>query len=778
MATIPICISSLSTVHYRTGKRGPVPKSCWACRSRKTVCKRPSGGVGEGAAACEGCQKRGLVCSMLPPDSGTMFALFQLAKVLTRPVAAIDARPPRRSNTAKTSYGSLPSSSTSSQAPAGQLALVPSGLETRLADNEMSETLGFELLSVYADAASSLRDPLYPPPILDYFGLQKQFEASGKRLSALSEEDQLTCRIMFASAARFRHSSTSSLITAELNQQLATSAQRRADAAGIWRRPSVLTGANLLMLHHLTGRGEIATEESRPYLVSLAAHVKALLKVNPAAIFGSGEGKPALGWALLLYDTCVTIERRESPLCTPADLERLLGNQPAFTTLSAVEYALDTYPWSATQHSLVPSVIFITYGRRLGYLLESCPYGIDSVEAGIEMNEIWAVFDRILRWAADSTRLQTANPFLLTIARLFTMFIAGPATFAQLAIIQYLEEFNTLSSFPHPPIALPNRLHLARNIEEDKTFISTFTGTAWSVSRLAAFVNLFGATSAWDESLHPAGPGDKLTSLRFLSKSAASVLRAYDSDALRTALLSLDAEQSALELLVAPAPHNPVAGPFFNELRVQTKGRRLGTRFNEVEPSTSGNSANGSSTISERTGPSYVQPSSSSVPLSTWGLPMFFTVESCVPQSTTPASLASGFSEHVTSPTVSSAQSDHNSPATPAAPSLASYSLAGNTASSLPISNTSSTLSLPVPPPLPSQSFASSAANAAALDAFLNHVYPDTTTPNLSSEIGPELGLYSFSGKEGNSERHSLSRHDGGFSSTGVQDGGARYLWK
>ncbi|GAA5861578.1 hypothetical protein JCM8547_008080 [Rhodosporidiobolus lusitaniae] len=526
MSSHPKCISSISTVHYRTGKRGPAPKSCWACRSRKTVCKRPSGAVGEGAAACEGCQKRGLVCSMLPPDSGptfTKFTLFQLAEVLIRSFAAIDARPAKRKDTAKTSYGSLPSFSTSSLAPAGQRALVPSGLETRLADNEMCETLGLELLQIYGDAGNACSDPLYPPPVLDYLELQDRFKAVGKRLAHLPKDDQLTCRIIFASASRFRRSKGSSIATHDkLVQELAADAQVRADAAGIWRRPSTENGTNLLLLHLLASQGEISSQSAKPYLVSLCAHIKSLLKTNPQSIFGSADGAPALGWSVLSFDTWSAIERREAPCCSPTNFKRLLG--PVASPIS-IESALRSYPWSTTSIDLGPLALFHIYGRRLAYLFESCPYGLNSVEAAIELNEIWAVLDGICAWAEKASTLHASDLFTLTVLRLYLSLVAGPAIFAQLAIIQYLEEFET---FPPPaPLAhpLPTRSQLARNAcsylrsarnEGDKSFMAVFTGTGC------------------------------------LRKTVLSVLRVYPSEPLSNALLSLELEQKALEAL----PHS------------------------------------------------------------------------------------------------------------------------------------------------------------------------------------------------------------------------------
>jgi hypothetical protein len=81
--------------------------------------------------------------------------------------AATTGRTGARIETAKQLFGSLsPSTST---------ALVPSGLEARLANDETSGTLGLELLSLYSDSTTS--DPLFPPPVFDWYSLKGRFQA-------------------------------------------------------------------------------------------------------------------------------------------------------------------------------------------------------------------------------------------------------------------------------------------------------------------------------------------------------------------------------------------------------------------------------------------------------------------------------------------------------------------------------------------------------------------------------------------------------------------------
>jgi hypothetical protein len=92
---------------------------------------------------------------------------FVLRATTHSPPLASTGRSGARIETAKELFGALsPSTST---------ALVPSGLEVRLANDETSGSLGFELLSLYSDSATS--DPLFPPPVFDWYSLKSRFQA-------------------------------------------------------------------------------------------------------------------------------------------------------------------------------------------------------------------------------------------------------------------------------------------------------------------------------------------------------------------------------------------------------------------------------------------------------------------------------------------------------------------------------------------------------------------------------------------------------------------------
>ncbi|GAA5861528.1 hypothetical protein JCM8547_008061 [Rhodosporidiobolus lusitaniae] len=231
--------------------------------------------------------------------------------------------------------------------------------------------------------------------------------------------------------------------------------------------------------------------------------------------------------------------------------------------IEAVQSALQADPWSTTNYCLLPLAFLISFGRRLACLMEDNPHGVDTVEGVAELNEIWAALNEICDWTVVASRLEASDPFSITILQLYLNLCAGGAIFAQLAVVEHQEQLKTspiFSSVPPQPLSTTltefamNVCSYLRSVRTDgqKSFMAVFTGTAWSVSRLAAFANVFNGTSAWNKSLHPAGPADKIVSLRFLCSTLNSVLRSYDSEPLRKALMALEAEKGALEILLGP----------------------------------------------------------------------------------------------------------------------------------------------------------------------------------------------------------------------------------
>ncbi|GAA6039681.1 hypothetical protein JCM8097_001345 [Rhodosporidiobolus ruineniae] len=536
----------------KRGARGPAQKACTACKKRKTACKRDSGSA---RAACEGCLKRGLECSYLAESS-------------------IEPTPRRAS---KSIY--LPSSS---------IAL--SSIETRLADNDMSETFGLELLTLYGDASSSCSDPIYPPPVLDYSALRSRYEAAGRRLYELSPSDQLTCRILFASVSRLRASSSAAASESKLVRQLTSNAASHADSMGIWRRACGENAIALLLLYQLAAAGEIASEEAKPYMAALVGQLRTMYRSQPKLLMGeSGAGASALVWSVFAFHVFSAVERREPLDITNREFLLFLGGHGKVSSrelsdrdflqflggatgglppVQVVLDALQTDPWSLTNWELLWIAHYSTIAGRVSSILSVMRDRELGAEEAVELGEIWARVEELVDYlhgmimAADGVE---AEPFALVIFHVYAELTYGAIVFAALAVLLALDESTVAPSASatattHLQHYRPHFSDLAsrylRRVRGSTTcFLAVFTGSAWSVSRLVAFAQLVKATSAWDVELYPRGPADKLESLNYLSTALASVGRAYPNKDLQAVLEAVSAEQRALALLLnVPLP--------------------------------------------------------------------------------------------------------------------------------------------------------------------------------------------------------------------------------
>ncbi|GAA5895202.1 hypothetical protein JCM6882_006614 [Rhodosporidiobolus microsporus] len=518
--------------------RGPPPRSCQPCRLRRIKCVRTSGAD----EPCEQCSKKGIVCVAvpLPPPS---------------------ARTGKRIESAKQLYGTLNSSS--SAATVG--ALVPSGLSTRLADGEMSESLGLELLTLYGDAGSSCCQPLFPPPVLDYIALRNRFRDAGRRLSDMSLEDQLVGRIVFATASRLRTGNSSSP-DPRLSQQLLANAQTRADAAAVWRNPSPSNAVSLLLLYQLVSRGEIGSEEAKPYLSALVGHMRALERTNPEFLRGASlGGTTGLVWCLMAFDAFAAVEQAEEPIVPEKEYDlRLRPLHPGLPSLELIRFALESDPWSLTNYALVPLAAIIEASRRLARCLDEVgAAGGLRAETERELEELWERAWEVGSWGSEiielSGGMKDLDPFTVTVLGLWVQLSYGAAVFSQLAIVLSLENRHPaptsllsqqIGTFPSTACRY---LRSIRGTAGRNNFLTVFTGCAWSVSRLMTFARIFVTTNAWSTEMHPGGPADKLASLNFLHGTLTNVATSYPSASLSEVIQLIESERPSLQILFAAA---------------------------------------------------------------------------------------------------------------------------------------------------------------------------------------------------------------------------------
>jgi hypothetical protein len=141
-------------------------------------------------------------------------------------------------------------------------------------------------------------------------------------------------------------------------QKLLTDAQTLSDLMAIWRKPSLENARNLLLLSNLVGEGEIASLQSKSYLISLVAHLQRLFKPDEAIIIGSTQNSgTGIVCTMLAYDTFGAVEGKEGLVASKYSYDRLLkGFNSELPTPLAINFALENDPLDADQ--LVSSVAF------------------------------------------------------------------------------------------------------------------------------------------------------------------------------------------------------------------------------------------------------------------------------------------------------------------------------------------------------------------------------------------------------------------------------------
>ncbi|KPV74715.1 uncharacterized protein RHOBADRAFT_53669 [Rhodotorula graminis WP1] len=508
-------------------RKGPLPLSCDACR---------------------GCAKKGIRCvtSRLP--------LSQRMRIGPRIEAA--------------------------KALCGSTNLAPTSPHQQLVASALAGDISYELLSLYTEAGGGTGPPLYAPPVADFVGLQSRFDAAGRKVAALSIEDQLLFRVISASSAPFLSSKAAS--SSSMARQLLEVAQSSADALGVHRKPTVAHVVSLLLLHQAAGRGEIATDDADTYLSSAAAHVRALRHRAPVAISGpTSESTSALVWAVTIFDACSAVERSAPPFLSGGDFDELfLGGAGFLTTQDALEEALRLDPWSLTGF-LVQNLLFaLVLLRRLALFLDHARTVQTVLDRSSEVDDMMATMDKIYEWGKMAFGVVQVHqdPLQRVVALIYLNGTYASTLFAELAILKHLErlsEEDGRRKFPSSPATLA-ALHLDRGrarlqhsactylrvarTTPEPNYVAIQTGTFWSTSRLCDIVQAVLSASVWDQALFPDGPQDKLETLNFLQATLDSLQRAYpDRPLVPETLNSIASEVVLLQmLLVVPPEPRPI----------------------------------------------------------------------------------------------------------------------------------------------------------------------------------------------------------------------------
>ncbi|GAA5861247.1 hypothetical protein JCM8547_008532 [Rhodosporidiobolus lusitaniae] len=523
-------------------KRGPPPTSCEPCRLRRVKCVRAatSNDSDRPPSACQACLMKGLICV---PSTTT--------SQITR------NRTGKRIEAAKQIYGSVDDTSPPpSFCSTGEL--VPSGQAARLAEREISETLGLEFLTLWDGAGGD--KAVYAPPVFDFSSLKSRFESFGNRLSLLPEDDQLTARIVFAFASNLPPSKDVPPFPRPLAAQLVANTLSRADVCGIWRDSTVNSVVNCLLLYELIGHGEVATDNAVMILSSAATNLMCIWRKDPQALRSPSRGTcTAVVCHLAMYTTAVAVERRERPVISQQDLDRVFGVYSLVpVALEEVKRAAQNNPfWLA--RSLTPAITcYIAAGRDFANHVDAEQDELEPRMTFGEIETLWKTAEEILAWGSDVLNLTVKpgelEPCTFVLFQAYVQLSYGPTLFLLLAMLLYLEE--KAEHIPSPTLdhyRARLAVHVCNYLRDFRTpsgtnSMAALTSTLWGVSRLVNLAQFFNSTSAWDETLHPGGPGDKLASLTFLYNTLSSVVKLNEpeGDAATATLCQLETERAVL----------------------------------------------------------------------------------------------------------------------------------------------------------------------------------------------------------------------------------------
>ncbi|BGP40277.1 hypothetical protein JCM10450v2_004257 [Rhodotorula kratochvilovae] len=485
-----------------------------------------------------------------------------------------------RIEAAKAHCGTAPSS----------LVLSATSTQQSLVDDTLAGGVGYELLKLYAEAGGGSGMPLFPPPMLDYIGLMGRFEAAGRQLPALTPDDQLLCRIVFAAAAP--HWASKAAPASSMPQQLLEAAQSSADRLAIWRKPTSTHATALVLLQQAAGRGHIVSQDAFAYLSSALAHIHVHKVCDPAAAGGTrGEGAPSLVWVATVFDACAAVELGTPPVLSDGYYAEFFrrGNKVKLTSRTMLEKVMRIDPWSTTIFLLHHLLVAVTLLRRVAYLLDQSRDIEQGQQRCGDFEGVRKSMDNVYAWGAMALDVaRTAeDPFLRTIIGMYTHIAYGSTVFAELAVFklfQRIVENDAVNSSPASPegvaaLGVDERyarlqqsacayLRAARLEAPATNFLAVFTGSLWSTSRLCELANAVLATSAWQEQLHPDGPRDKLASLTYLHAALYALHSAYpETPTLAETLEAVAQEKRTLDVLLGPAslslaaPLNPRSPP-------------------------------------------------------------------------------------------------------------------------------------------------------------------------------------------------------------------------
>ncbi|GAA5868917.1 hypothetical protein JCM16303_000307 [Sporobolomyces ruberrimus] len=559
--------SSTQPIRTAPGKRGPVPTSCEACRRQRAKCIRSKGGQ-VGAEACTRCVKKGSFATL---GGGSISIVPVCFAGLT------NSCPGRHLFHPHPSYVDNVLSS------AGKPRAVAPRVEQSVVTTQISIARATRLFDLYFDTATAGLELSFIPLLLhDTLELRSRFDAFGGQLDMLEENEQLRCRLIWASAAT-RWSDPDEMeknSASPSSYEILKTCRELADRSKIWRSPTRPNLITLLLLFFATASGDLTRNEAQYYMGAACQHFGPLFPSSSSDVLSSPltGGPEWCAYSVALHDALTSLESRRPCFLSDRDFSVLSPDGPP--TYLAPPSLLASYLAEGSSRVVEHCTYTTTYTLYTARLLAKHQARLSrnvTVQQDFDVLEaVWNRSDTLERWLEDALALVRAPGAIrsdgIDLAVLQTVLGTSwmPSLQIEFSALSYIRDrvdefanarirfghssgphWNAAKSLHSVAIARSERalcifLRHTRN-REGIYLLAAASGYVCSVERLNDFAAALYHAEPDNFDLFPFGASDKLASLTFFLKSLQNAERIYDSTLLADSIVSLGALRVRLE---------------------------------------------------------------------------------------------------------------------------------------------------------------------------------------------------------------------------------------
>ncbi|GAA5868905.1 hypothetical protein JCM16303_000302 [Sporobolomyces ruberrimus] len=436
-----------------------------------------------------------------------------------------------------------------------------------------------KLFDLYFDPSTVGLELSFIPLLLhDPWELRTIFDAHGGQLDRLNENEQLRCRLIWASAARrWAQLDARAPTDAPSPRQLLERCRDDADTLSIWRTPTRTNSITLLLLFLATTDGDLTSKEAQYYLSAACQHLRSIY----APVDSEPGGLEWLPLALALHDALRSLECRVP--CSLSDRDFSILSPDGDPTYLAPPSLLASYLLEGSSKVVEYSAqmtLYCVYTARL-FAHHQAELSRDvTVQRDFDvLDVVWNRLDALERSMEDAFALISGpggpNVGGVDFAILQLTFGGSwlPSLQIEFSALMYLrdrlDEFGKVhfrsGPIDHAPgphrsaveslyavaVARSERslclfLRYTRN-REGISLLAARSGCIFSIGRLNDLAAALYHVKTENADLFPFGMLDKLASLTFFIKSLQNAQRIYNSTVLTDSIVSLNTLRARLE---------------------------------------------------------------------------------------------------------------------------------------------------------------------------------------------------------------------------------------